>query len=147
MMSVEYGTFQLRQQLQASLCNPRQDHPAILGVAAPRNQAALLEAIQKPRNIRVSGDHATGDLATSQALRRPAQDSQHVVLRRRDLGCFQHRLQPPRELVAGEHEVYEDLLLQGARAARDAVRFALSGQCDIAIIIVITNNVKGLKLM
>ena len=53
--------------------------------AAARNQAALLQAVEQAGNVRVSGNHAAGDLAARKPFGRAAQDSQHVVLRRREL--------------------------------------------------------------
>src|SRR5580704_15799334 len=71
------------QHLQSFHRNPGQDHAPVFGVAPSHNEAPLLQSIQQSRDVRIPSDHALPDFAARQTFRRPTQDTQHVVLRRR----------------------------------------------------------------
>jgi hypothetical protein len=49
------------QHLQSFRRNPGQNHAPVLGVAASRNQASLLQSIQQPGDVWIPGDHALPD--------------------------------------------------------------------------------------
>jgi hypothetical protein len=108
---------ELPEQLPSRLGDASENHPPVFRLTAAGNQAASFKPVQKPCNIGVSADHAISDLAASEALGRPPEDPQHVVLGRGYLGCSEHRLEPPGQLIGRDRERDEDLFLEYAGAA------------------------------
>src|SRR5579863_2972247 len=81
-----YRPVEFTQDLQPLRRDPGENHPPVLRFPATRDQASLLQAIEKSGNVRVPGDHAVGNLAAGKAVRRAPEDPQHVVLGRRKVG-------------------------------------------------------------
>src|SRR4051812_25130662 len=59
---------ELAQQLRSRRRDARTDDSAVLLFATPRDQPALLEAIEQASDIRIARDHARSDLAAGKTL-------------------------------------------------------------------------------
>ena len=75
------GSVQTAQRGKALRSNSNHDASPVLSVAITRQEPAFFYAIEQAGYIRVARDHTLGDLAAEQTLRRPSQDTQHVILR------------------------------------------------------------------
>jgi len=95
------GAIEAGQQGQAIGGNADEDAAPVLLLPQADDQAAGFEAIEKPRDIRVAGDHALGDLPAKQAVGRAAQDAKSVVLRGREFDRAQQLGNGAREQVEG----------------------------------------------
>ena len=103
------------QQLKPFRRDSRKHRPAVLRLTAPRNQTALLEAVEQARNVRIPGNHAAGDFAAGEPFGRASQDPQHVVLRRRELHRLEHGDHAAAEQVRSAKQVEVRNLFQSSR--------------------------------
>ena len=104
---------QPRQQFQSGRRDPRPHDPAVVLAARPRDQAALLHAIQQPRHVRVAADHPIGHFPARQPVApRAAEDAEHVVLRGREIRIAQHFGHLTLEHIRGPRHVQRRLLLE-----------------------------------
>src|SRR6185503_8697521 len=85
-MQVVHDIVERHQQLEAGGGDSGAHHAAITVVAAALNEPAPLQSIQKPSHVGIPLDQPLDDLAAGRTLRPgPAQDSEHVVLREREV--------------------------------------------------------------
>jgi hypothetical protein len=84
-MFLLHGDIEAGEQSQSFRSNSSEDHPPVLRFAGPRDKAAPLQSIQKSSNVRVASDHSIRNFPTSKAFPGAAEDSQDVVLRRREI--------------------------------------------------------------
>jgi len=90
-------------------------HSAVFGLAAAGDQVPLLQAVEKPSDVRIPGDHATGDFAAGKALRRASENTQDVVLVGREVVSLQHHVQASGQDVGGAKQIEEHCLLGAVR--------------------------------
>src|SRR5207247_5772584 len=87
---------------------------AVVGLPFPRDEAALLHAVEKPGNVWVVRNHAVADAAAGKALRLSAtQNAKNVVLSARESGRFQQLFGLLSESVGGLQESDEKPVLKG----------------------------------
>ena len=93
------------------------DHycPPILGFAASRDEAALLQTVEQPRDIWVTRNHPAADFAAGEPFRRAAQDSENIVLRRRKVFGLEHLRRTTRQYICGAQQLQEDRLFRTDR--------------------------------
>src|SRR5262245_61163369 len=94
---------------------PGQYHPAILVFPGARNQAALLQAIKQASDVRIACNHATRDLSAGETVWCPPQDSEHVVLRWREVLSLQRLRRPTGKHVGGAQQIQERSFLGTGR--------------------------------
>jgi hypothetical protein len=96
------------QQLEAVGGDLGHDHSAVLcGFPRTRDQAAFDQAVEKAGDIGVASDHSAGNFAAGQAVWRPAEDAEDVVLRGRQVFGLENLSGAAGEQVAGAEEVEE----------------------------------------
>jgi hypothetical protein len=84
----------LIEQMQASPSDPCHDVTPVLTAALPDDQLRVFETIEKTRDVRDLPHQSFRDFTSAKARGlRPAQNSQNVVLRRRDVVRFQGSLE------------------------------------------------------
>src|SRR5438132_11836857 len=84
------GHIHFAKKLQPGGSNLSVDDAAIMPGASALDKAAIFQAIEQARNVRIARNHALGNLAARQALRpSAAQDAQRVVLRSGESKLFE----------------------------------------------------------
>jgi len=83
------------EKFESTRRNPGHHHSPVSGFSVPRDQAALLQAVQKTRNVGISCNHAIGNLAAGQAIRRSPKDAEDVVLVGREVFGLENLDQTP----------------------------------------------------
>src|ERR1700687_2875653 len=106
------------QQAEGLRGDARLDHAAVVGLALPGDQAALLQAVKETRHVRVVGNHALSDAPAGQAVGLgPAKNAKDVVLGARKTCGFQKLLRFLADAIGGFQEGHEDSVLEWERAA------------------------------
>jgi hypothetical protein len=104
-MYLAHGTIEAGKQLEAGRGNADKDFPPIGILAAAADEGALFKAIEKAGNIRIAADHAARDFAAQQALGCSTQDTQHVVLIRREVMVAKELIRAAGEQVDGPEKI------------------------------------------
>src|SRR5580692_11279229 len=135
---------QLAQNLESVRLDLRHNHPTVLCFPPARDQTTFFQPVQQSGDVGVSRNHAARYLAAGQAVRRPAQDAEHVVLRRRKVLGLEKQGQAPRQHVRSAQQVEECSFLSTGRAPPFVSGLSLfSFHCN-RILFVITTIVKTL---
>jgi hypothetical protein len=101
------------QQLKAWLGDRRGDHPAVARIANALHQATFGQPIQQTREVRIARQHALRDRPTGERVRPCAtQDSQHVVLRKRQVRDSQHLDLTSQQVIRRQHQGLEHPLFE-----------------------------------
>src|SRR5262249_1985390 len=79
------GLIQAGEELESFGRDSRPDHTPVSGFAETGDQASSFQAVEEAGDIGIAGNHPAGNLAGRETFRRPAQDAQDVVLRRREV--------------------------------------------------------------
>jgi len=124
MMGFLYRSIKPGQECQPLQRDPRLHHAPVLGFAAARGQATLLQAVEQPSDVGISCNHAISDFAASEPVRCSAQYPEHVVLRRREILGLQNLSRPSRQHVGRTQQVEERHLLGARSPPRLAFRWA-----------------------
>lgn len=80
-MRLAHRLVQPGEDVQPFLRDLDNDDTAVLAVAAARNEPALFQPVEQPRDIRIVRNHTIGDLPAGEPLGSPAKDSQNIILR------------------------------------------------------------------
>ena len=124
-MQVEKRLMELGEQVQANGSDVQDDKAAVLLGPLALNEAICLEAVHEPGDVRYPRDHLGQDcLGWQPGFAVTSQDSQDVVLLRRNAMTFEERLEPTRQEV-GRSEQIERHLLPRAFEWHSLVQFFL----------------------
>src|SRR5882672_2771954 len=121
-----HGFVESREQLYAIWRDSGHHRPPVLGFPASRDQAPLLQTVEQPSNIWVVRNHAAGDFPTREPFGCAAQDSEHVVLRRRESLGLEHGDEAARQHVYGAQQIQERGFLRIARSPWRVLRLSRS---------------------
>lgn len=106
---------QLFKNARAFVRDTSDDHSAVALGAFARNEAAAFQTIEQPRNIRLFGHHPLADLAAGQAFRTgSAQNSQRVILRRRQIRSLKNFRQCGIQIFRRARRVQDDFFLRAS---------------------------------
>jgi hypothetical protein len=100
------------EKVETPLGNTRKHPPPIHILPAAPDKPAFFEPVQQPRNVRLTADHAGGDLSTQKTFRRPSQDAEHIVLVRRKLMFAEKLGRRAREQVGSALQFYKQNLFR-----------------------------------
>ena len=129
---------QLPQQLQPFRRDPGFDDAAVLCLAFAGDEFLLFHAIEKPRNVRITRDHAFADTAAEEAIGLCAtENAKNIVLRGGQAGGFNELLGRLGEGIGGLEDGNEEVVFEVDCGAR-----RIGSGIHLANIVVITTIVK-----
>src|SRR5579872_2410831 len=117
LVHVGHWPIEFPQELQSLRGDARENHAAVFGFAAPRDQRALFEAVEQAGDVGVAGDHTLGNLAARQTFGRASQDAENVVLDRGHVAGPEDLLDVAGEQLRRTHQANEGVFFGTSEAA------------------------------
>ena len=113
------GLVEFPQQFQALGRDAGLDDAPVILLPLPRNPGMFFHAVEQPRDVRVTGNHAVGNPAAKQSVRfRAAKDAQNIVLCCGESRRLDQLLRFLRERVGNSEDGDEDLVLRRGNGGR-----------------------------
>src|SRR5215472_12685498 len=118
-VQIPHRLVQRLQELPSPPRNARLHHAAVVLLPLAGDPTLLFQAVQKPGNVRIVGDHTVANGAAGETFRSgSSQDPQDVVLRAGQLRGVRQLLRLPPQGVGGLQQGEKDALLKRAGRVR-----------------------------
>ena len=108
------GFIKAGHKLQSIRRDSSHHQSPVFGFPPTLDQSPFFQTVEKPRDIRVAGNHAAGYFPAGESRRRAPQDSENVVLRRRQLLALEDLSRTAREQITGPQQIKKCCFLRAA---------------------------------